>query len=157
MRAVNDKISMDDVRNASRLWYSRGKEKAISTNTKAHLLLRWIIDEVIGKRSARAFLLKSNVKDELIDYLFDSRILHIIKENIAGKDEPGIRYNVYSIDYGCYVDLINTARAPKGLFEAEMEDDSIGVASFITVPQNDYRAIRRAILSLDDFYRTMKI
>jgi hypothetical protein len=154
MRADNGKISMDDIRNAGRLWYSRGKEKAISTNKKAHLLLRWIIDEVIGRRSARAFLLKSNVKDELIEYLFDSRILHIIKENIAGKDEPGIRYNVYSIDYGCYVNLINTNRAPKGLFEAE--DDS-GVSSYITVPQNDYRAIRRAILDLEGFYRTMQI
>ena len=157
MRAVNNKISMDDVRNAARIWYSRGKEKAISTNKKAHSLLRWIIDEVIGKRSARAFLLKSNVKDELIEYLFDSRILHIIKENIAGKDEPGIRYNVYSIDYGCYVDLINTARAPKGLFEAEVDENNTGVASFISVPQNDYRAIRRAILNLDDFYKTILV
>lgn len=152
MRAVNDKISMDDIRNAARSWFTRGKEKAISSNTMAHELLRWIIDEVIGKRSARAFLLKSNVKDPLIEYLFDSRILHIIKENIAGKDEPGIRYNVYSIDYGCYVDLINTAKAPRGLFEVENDTDADGVASFKTVPQNDYRAIRRAILNLDDFY-----
>ncbi|WP_461449731.1 ORC-CDC6 family AAA ATPase [Mucilaginibacter sp.] len=157
MRAGNDKISMEDVRNAARSWYSRGKEKAISTNKKAHSLLRWIIDEVIGKRSARAFLLKTNIKDKLIDYLFDSRILHVIKENIAGKDEPGVRYNVYSIDYGCYVDLINTAKAPKGLFEVESDDDLNGVASYITVPQNDYRAIRRAILNLEDFYKTVNI
>jgi len=155
MRAINDKISMEDIRNAARLWYSRGKEKAISSNRKAHRLLRWIIDEVIGKRNARAFLLKSNIKDDLIDYLFDSRILHIIKENIAGKDEPGIRYNVYSIDYGCYVDLINTAKAPKGLFEVETENDSEGISSFVEVPENDYRAIRRAILDLNEFYDKM--
>jgi hypothetical protein len=88
----------------------------------------------------------------LIDFLYDSRVLHLIKQSVAGQDTPGIRYNVFSIDYGCYVDLINTNKAPKGLFEAETED---GV-EFIQVPINDYRAIRRAILDLDDFELTTK-
>jgi len=151
MKANNDKISIDNIRYAARTWYARGKEKAISSNERAHKLLRWIIDEVIGKRSARAFLLKSNVKDPLIEYLFDSRILHIIKENVSGKDEPGIRYNVYSIDYGCYVDLINTSSAPKGLFSVIENDSDSDDEVFVNVPMNDYRAIRRAILDIDEF------
>lgn len=152
MRADNGKIAIEHVRSAARAWFSRGKEKAISSHDKAHTLLRWIIDEVIGKRNARAFLLQANQKDPLIEYLFDSRILHIIKENVSGKDTPGLRYNVYSIDYGCYVHLINTANAPKGLFEAiddEAEEDN---SEYVDVPKNDYRAIRRAILNLDEFH-----
>ncbi len=155
MKADNDKISMDDIRVAARTWFARGKEKAISSNINAHKLLRWIIDEVIGKRNARAFLLKSNVKDPLIEYLFDSRILHVIKENVSGKDEPGVRYNVYSIDYGCYVDLINTINAPKGLFEVIENDSEDENLKYIDVPMNDYRAIRRAILDLEQFYNTI--
>jgi len=151
MKADNEKISMENVRVAARTWFARGKEKAISTNERAHKLLRWIIDEVIGKRNARAFLLKSNVKDPLIEYLFDSRILHVIKENVSGKDEPGIRYNVYSIDYGCYVDLINTVNAPKGLFEVVENDSDTDNLIYVDVPMNDYRAIRRAILDIDEF------
>ncbi len=59
---------------------------------------------------------------------------------MSSNDEPGARYDVYKIDYGCYVDLINTTRAPVGLFE---EDDG----TFIEVPHDDYRSIRRAILN----------
>jgi perosamine synthetase len=92
-----------------------------------------------------------NHRDKLIDYLFDSRVLHIIKENISGKDTPGVRYNVYSIDYGCYVDLLNTKNAPKGLFEAAEDEDDTEI--YIDVPKTDYRAIRRAILDLDEFYK----
>lgn len=94
-------------------------------------------------------MLKSNENDKLIDFLYDARILHIIKQNVSSKDTPGVRYNVYSIDYGCYVDLKNTARAPKGLFEDVIADDQ---TEFIEVPRDDYRSIRRAILDLSKFY-----
>ncbi|MDM1409021.1 hypothetical protein [Myroides sp. DF42-4-2] len=152
-KANDNKISIENVRSAARTWYGRGKEKAITSNQAAHKLLLWIIDEVIGQRSARAFLLQTNKKDKIIDYLFDSRVLHIIKENISGKDKPGLRYNVYSIDYGCYVDLLNTKNAPKGLFAVidDSEDDETEI--YIDVPKTDYRAIRRAILDLDEFYK----
>ncbi|WP_428067751.1 hypothetical protein [Chryseobacterium gambrini] len=152
-KADDNKISIDNIRTAARIWYSRGKEKAISANEKANKLLRWIIDEVIGKRTARAFLLEVNHNDELIDYLFDSRILHVIKENVSGKDIPGKRYNVYSIDYGCYVDLINTSLSPKGLFEVEIDIEEEVI--YDDVPKNDYRSIRRAILDLKEFYNNI--
>ena len=152
-KADDNKISVENIRSAARTWYSRGKEKAITSNLEAHNLLLWIIDEVIGLRTARAFLLQTNKKDKLIDYLFDSRVLHIIKENISGKDTPGVRYNVYSIDYGCYVDLLNTKNAPKGLFAAVEAEDEDNTEIYIDVPKTDYRAIRRAILDLDEFYK----
>jgi hypothetical protein len=62
----------------------------------------------------------------------------VLKKNISSRDEPGVRYDVYKIDYGCYVDLVNTSQAPRGLFETE--------DGFIEVPRDDYRSIRRAIL-----------
>lgn len=151
-KANDNKISVDNIRSAARTWYGRGKEKAITSNQDAHKLLLWIIDEVIGQRNARAFLLQTNKKDKLIDYLFDSRVLHIIKENISGKDKPGLRYNVYSIDYGCYVDLLNTKNAPKGLFAVVDSNEDDETEIYIDVPKTDYRAIRRAILDLDEFY-----
>ena len=90
----------------------------------------------------------SDENHELIDFLYDARVLHIIKQSVSSRDTPGIRYNVYSIDYGCYVDLINTSRNPKGLFEVEDEN---GENDFCKVPQNDYRSIRRAILNMAEF------
>lgn len=53
-----------------------------------------------------------------------------------------------SVDYGCYVELINTSAAPMGLLQIEKET---GELEHVQVPETDYRSIRRAILDLGDF------
>lgn len=147
-KALNNQISVPDIRSAARTWYSRGKQQAVSAKPSAQNLLSWIIDEVIQHRQAKAFLLATDVQDELIDYLYDGRILHLIKQGVSAQDIPGKRFNVYSLDYGCYVDLINTTRAPKGLLQVETESGEV----YIDVPQTDLRSIRRAILDIKLFY-----
>lgn len=57
------------------------------------------------------------------------------------------RFHVYGIDYGCYVDLINTNRAPTGLLDLGTTPDIS-----VTVPRTDFRSIRRCVLNLSDFY-----
>jgi len=123
-----------------------------SVNPQARRLLDWIIDKVIAHRQSKAFLLKSDVNDPLIDALFDARVLPVLKRNIAMHDQPGVRHHVFGIDYGCYVDLLQTKyKAPKGLLALDDADEADD-GSYISVPPDDYRAIRRAILSLDEFY-----
>jgi len=146
-RSLNDKISIPMVRVAARTWFQRDKEGAIRSNSDAEDLLHWIIADVIAHRRARAFLLRSNTRDPLIDALFDARLLHVIKRSISGHDEPGARYDVYKLDYGCYVDLLTTSKAPEKLLDV---DDP---AATVNVPSDDYRAIRRAILDLDRFHQ----
>ena len=141
-------ISMDTIRKCSKTWYQRDKETAVSANPKAIALLHWIIDSVIGHRRARAFLLHRGVSHEIIDSLFDSRVLHLLKRNISAHDEPGVRYDVYKIDYGCYVDLLSTVRSPQGLL-------NLDEGGFSDVPPDDYRAIRRAILDIEEFESEM--
>jgi hypothetical protein len=144
-RSLHDKISIPTIRVAARTWFLRDKELAVRSNSEAEELLHWIIDEVIAHRRARAFLLKSNTRNPLIDALFDARLLHVIKKSISGHDEPGARYDVYKLDYGCYVDLLATSKAPEKLLD--MDDPGASVS----VPSDDYRAIRRAILEIDKF------
>ncbi|MDR3703865.1 MAG: hypothetical protein P4L56_29720 [Candidatus Sulfopaludibacter sp.] len=144
-RSLNDKISIPTIRVAARTWFQRDKEGAVRSNSEAEELLHWIIDEVIAHRRARAFLLRSNTRHPLIDALFDARLLHVIKKSISGHDEPGARYDVYKLDYGCYVDLLATTKAPDKLLDTEDPGASV------SVPSDDYRAIRRAILDLDRF------
>lgn len=148
-RAIDNKISIPDIRTSARTWYTRAKQQAVNSRPEGQRLLNWIVDAVIRHRQARAFLLGVEIKDDLIDFLYDARVLHIIREGVSAQDLPGRRFNVYSIDYGCYVDLINTTRAPLGLFE--VEEDS-GRSGYIEVPLTDYRSIRRAILDLKEFY-----
>jgi hypothetical protein len=142
------KISVHDVRSAARQWYQQSKEAAVSARPRALDLLQWIIDEVIGGRRARAFLLPTNAKHELIDYLYDSRVIHVIKKGVSSNETPGLRYNVYGVDYGCYVDLITTNNAPQGLLAL---DNDAGEVQYVDVPTTDYRSIRRAILNLSEF------
>ncbi len=148
-KALASSISVHHARAAAKTWYQRDKETAVSANPSAAALLRWIVDTVIAGRRARAFLVESNVRDPLIDSLFDSRVLHVLKRNISSKEGTGTRYDVYKIDYGCYVDLVTTAQEPAGLLPA---GDSGADGGFVDVPPDDYRAIRRAILDLSAFY-----
>jgi hypothetical protein len=134
-KAFGNKITMQHVREGARDWYQRDKASVIRGSDRLSDILTLIITEVIGKRKGRAFLFPSNASNDFIEQLFDARLLHILKKNISSKDEPGVRYDVFKIDYGCYVDLINTNRELKCLFEADEE--------LVEVPKDDYRSIRR--------------
>lgn len=79
-RAFENKISMDIIRKSSKAWYQRDKEAAVSANQEALELLHWIMDKVISHRRARAFLLSREISHQLIDSLFDARVLHLLKK-----------------------------------------------------------------------------
>jgi hypothetical protein len=88
----------------------------------------------------------------VIQRLIDERILHIIKRGYSSKSEPGVQFHVLQIDYGCYVQLLRTNSAPEGLFGSSQEDGVLlalfGDGEDAEVPEDDYRAIRRAVLDL---------
>lgn len=149
-RALDDPIGVEHVRAAARRWYTTDKESAVQTNMDAANLLHWIIDTVIGERRARAFLLEQGAQSShpLITDLYDARVLHVIKRSVSSRDRPGVRYDVYALDFGCYVELVTTTKAPRGLFETGDVDTE---SEFVEVPADDYRSIRRAVLDLDAF------
>jgi hypothetical protein len=146
-RSGSSKITVPTIRSSARDWFQQDKSNFLRDNTEADFFLRWIIDDVIGERRARAFLVQSVSKSHLLDALFDHRLVHIVKRSVASHDEPGKRYIVYKLDYGCYVELIATQRAPKGLLPVGTDDTE----KFAEVPPDDYRAIRRAILDIEKF------
>lgn len=81
-------------------------------------------------------------KHPIVQRLFDSRVLHLVARGYADKDNTGVRYNIYNIDYGTYVDLLGTAKEPEGFTEDGKESSS----GFV-VPFDDKRKIRRVILN----------
>lgn len=142
-RSFGRKISTGDIRNAAYNWYERDKQTAIKSNKKVLAFLHWTVDKVIAHRRSRAFMIRSDQEYDLINQLYDARIIHVLIRNRSALTEPGIRYDAFKLDYGCYVDLINTSKAPLGLFH-----DDVGTYE---VPPDDYRAIRRAILDISQF------
>lgn len=150
MRAGVDRISVPIVREAAQAWFHTDKVKALESRDEARRLLNWIVDQVIRGKRARAFLVsEQHARDPLLLSLFDARVLHVIRRGYSAQDHPGERYDVWGIDYGAYVDLMQTKYAPLGyLAIGEAEDEY----EDIDVPKKDLRAIRRAVLNLDDFY-----
>lgn len=148
MRSDDSKISMNEIRSAAKDWFERDKQRNLDTNLRARALLDWIRDTVIEGRKARAFLLEVTSSDPGIEFLFDERLLHIARRSYSAQDEPGVRYRVWKVDFGCYVDLIATAKNPDGFLGDGVE---IADGGDIVVPEDDYRAVRRAILNLKDF------
>jgi hypothetical protein len=148
--AGNSTISVQNIRNAARTWYLRDKESAVGANADALSLLHWIIDTVIGTKQTKGFLLdqREGTSNTLVGHLYDERVLHVVRRGISSRDQPGVRFNAYGLDYGCYVHL-TAARSPRGLFEAE---DTDGEIALVEVPSDDYRSIRTALLDLSAYY-----
>ncbi len=133
---------MKAVQEAAREWYE--KDKAPNIDDEQDRFLRTIIEKVIGERKARSFLLqKQYEKDRMILSLFDFRLLHLVQRGYADKDNPGVRYNIYTLDYGTYVDLLGTQRAPSDDFSEALTEDA---DEDTVVPFDDRRSIRRIIL-----------
>jgi hypothetical protein len=146
-RAQDERISIPHIRLAAKDWYDRDKAAYLQTSPEADALLQWIVKIVIGGRKAKAFLVAAGVRNEYLERLFDERILHIAKRSYSAKHDPTTRYRIWKIDYGCYVDRINTSQAPTGfLFDGlDVRDDGF------TVPEDDFRAIRHAVLDLHEY------
>jgi hypothetical protein len=141
-RKGKDKIERSAILEAARQWFEQDKE----TNLDEHLrlVLRRIIDEVIGEKKARSFLLPRELSNNpVVQRLFDLRVLHLVQHGYADKDRPGVRYNIYTLDYGTYVDLLNTSKRPQMGFEFNENPDP----NEFVVPFDDKRSIRRIILS----------
>jgi len=141
LRRDVDKIDVRGVRSAAREWYE--KDKSLNVDDEQAAVLRRIVESVIGDKKARSFMVEKDLeKHEVIRSLFDFRLIHLVQRGYADKDNPGARYNIFTLDYGTYVDLIGTKRAPDMDFtETDLDGDEA-----IVVPFDDKRSIRRIIL-----------
>jgi hypothetical protein len=138
-------IDKQAVVEAARKWFEQGKAQDLDLQMQN--VLRKIVDDVIGAKRARSFLLpRALEKHPMILKLFDARVIHHLRRGYADKDNPGVRYNTYSLDYGTYVDLIGTSKSPQMEFQGILPEL---VGRDIVVPFDDKRSIRRIVLHED--------
>lgn len=138
-RRGRSSIDQRAVIDAARQWFEQDKQMHL--DEAMNKVLRQIVDDVIGHKSARSFLLPRDLqKHPMIQKLFDARVLHLMLRGYADKDNPGVRYNIYTVDYGTYVDLLGTAKQPELGFDEDTGPEYV-------VPFNDKRSIRRIILT----------
>lgn len=139
-RQGKKKIDLNSVEEAARDWYETDKSTNLSRAQED--VLQRIITDVIGTRRARSFLLERvHASHPTIQSLFDLRLLHLMRRGYSDKENPGLRYNIYSLDYGTYVDLKRTQSQPE--LDMLVVDDATEER---IVPFDDKRSIRRIIL-----------
>lgn len=150
LRAGEGKISTEHIRAAAGQVFQTTKAALLNAVPEAQKLLQIITDEVISKK-ARAFLLRQeHTRHPLIERLIDDRILHVIKRGYSSKDDPGERFDVLQIDFGCYVSFLQTGNAPETLLGGVADDMALDAlyGTAPAVPEDDYRAIRSSVLDL---------
>lgn len=150
--AGRGKIDVHSVEEAARDWYETDKSTDLSHEQQAALHL--IINDVIGSRQTKMFMLKREEADhQLIQSLFDRRLLHLISRGYSDKENPGQRYNIYALDYGTYVDLKRTKAEPQDFlpWEGDVHSETPSQDSQRVVPFADRRSIRRVILRTEIF------
>jgi hypothetical protein len=145
-RRGRDSIDRKAVIEAARQWFEQDKAQHLSDDSQR--VLRLIVDDVIGKKNARSFLIPKELeRHPVIQKLHDARVLHLMQRGYADKDNPGVRYNIYTLDYGTYVDLIGTSRQPVIELLEALEDGEKSIDGLIyVVPFDDKRSIRRIVL-----------
>ena len=142
-RRGRGKIDRQAILEAARLWFEQDKSRYLDEQLQG--VLSRIISEVIGNRRARSFLLPRELeRHPVVQRLFDARVLHPMQRGYSDRDSPGVRYNIYTLDYGTYVDLLGTSRQPDLGLEV---GDTAEAQSDLVVPFDDERSIRRIVLA----------
>lgn len=144
----SERMGIPMIRRAAHSYFLRDKFKNIQADPVLDKFLMAVVNKAIGEKRARAFMVESNLSDHpLIRRLFDHRLIHLLRRGYSDGKSPGTRFDMFTIDYGTYVDLINTQKEPQIEFNfvenSKMEPDD-------AVPFNDMRKIR--YIKLDDAF-----
>jgi hypothetical protein len=148
--AGESSIRLTHLRAAARDWYQRDKEAPIR-RSRAKTLLDAIVDEVIGRRKKRTFLLRQDTggsEHYLVRELYDARLIHLVKRGIASPSQPSARFDAYSIDYGCYVDLTTADKisGSRELWSADVPPDNVALLEndLFRLDEFDHHSDRRS-------------
>lgn len=138
--ANDDQIGIAEVRRAARDWYLRDKQTAINTNEPARRMLQLLVDEVVGRRRSRTFVIdqSAGTHHDDIDMLYDARLLHVLRRGIVDRQSPGKVYDGFSVDYGCYVALLLDRNSHARL----LRDRTGWLSSPKSVPSEDFNLTR---------------
>lgn len=148
--ALENKISIVHVRKSAQKWFQVNKHTALNSKPEAVVLLDKIINEVIGHRKTRGFLISNENHNPLIDYLYDMRVIHVLKQGVSARNAIGKKYTLYTLDYGCYVELMSSSSAPLGLIIESDENDEL---KYIEIPKSDYRSVKNSILTFENAHQ----
>lgn len=142
-------ISIRHIKKAVLDWYQDDKISALTPSSKAYQLLERLINEVVIRYRTKQFILPSNESgSKEIQQLVDLRLLHLLKQGWSSKGTPGKRFDVFSIDYGAFISILET-KIGKEVQQIWSGDDPL--------PEINLRDIRRKEFSIEESVVKKKI
>jgi hypothetical protein len=146
------KISVPNIEKASGSWFETEKESNIKVEPNVQAALAHIFEKVIKGYKSRTFMVEaSKAYHPILLRLLNERILHKLNILYSHRDKPGIRYELFTLDFGSYVRFKDTANEPYQLFLVE-NDFLVGMSADEKkhmVPLDDRRSIRRIVFNPD--------
>jgi hypothetical protein len=104
LAAARSAIQVRNIRSAANHYFLQIKSPRLA-NQRVQRLLADLLDEVLGRRKSRTFVLRrdTDAQDSRIRDLFEARLIHLLRRGVTELGRPGRLYDVFSIDYGCYI------------------------------------------------------
>ena len=100
------KIDKESVADAAGDWHSQDKKQKVSQE-QAGAFGR-VVDHVIKHGDSDLFLIESELeRHEIVEALYDLRLVHLIQRRIRLPEAPTTEYTQYAIDYGTYKQLLS--------------------------------------------------
>jgi hypothetical protein len=141
-------VSIPHVRNAASSWFDTEKHANIRGEGSPAQTLEYIVNSVVSGYKSRTFMVESSKASHRdLTRLLNERLLHRIPGYYSHPDRPGVRYEIFTIDYGAYVRFKGTVNEPHELVIAQTKDlpRLTGREREYMVPLDDKRSIRRII------------
>ncbi|MGD9646658.1 MAG: AAA family ATPase [Pirellulales bacterium] len=145
-------ISIPNVTAAATSWYDSEKAANVLAEPEAHHTLTHIMDRVLKGYKSRTFLVESSkAENSRLIRLLNERVLHRLNGTYSHPDRPGVRYDLFTVDYGAYARLRATVNQVQEdvFWELDAQKHLSPEQQQSMVPVDDRRSIRRITFDPD--------
>jgi hypothetical protein len=150
-------ISVPNIVNAAVAWYDETKAKNIVNEKSATETLQHIMNIVLKGYKARTFMVEvEKAEHPRLIRLLNERILHRLSGTYSHPDRPGVRHDLFAIDYGAFARFRGTKNAihEEAFWGNHNSDGLTAEEKTQLVPVDDKRSIRRITFDPDTLETT---
>lgn len=142
-------ISKPNIVRAATKWFDSEKLASIKAEKDVLDTLTHVIDGVLKGYKSRTFMVQADLSEHpRLIRLLNERVFHKLSGTYSTKDRPGVRYELFTIDYGAFVRFRGTARQIDE--NVYLDSASANAEGNSLVPVDDRRSIRRIIFDPND-------
>ena len=150
-------ISIDNVVSAATSWFETEKAGNVYADKTARETLTYLVNHVLKGYKSRTFLVESSkAENPRLVQLLNERVLHRLGGTYSHPDKPGVRHDLFTVDYGAYARLRRTVNEVREQVFWEGGDEAVlsEEERELLVPVDDKRSIRRITFDPDDLTGT---